>query len=302
MKKKMIKVSVIMGVYNPDENRLLNAVESIIGQTMREWELFLYDDGSSTEGAEIIRRIAARDPRIIHVRKEENRGLAYALNWCVRQAKGKYIARMDDDDWSQPERFQIQSSFLDRCGEYEWVGSNAALFDADGIWGEMKMPERPEKKDFLRYSPYIHPSVMFRRDVFRRNYGYISCGITKRCEDYELFMRLHTRGEQGYNIQAQLILYREDKAAYAKRSHTYRINEIRIRYRGFKRLGILKPSTLAYVFRPIAGEIIPVSRMAYMLRRNKDGSLSNYENSQTSTIHTIFKKNRSVLPPGRHTG
>lgn len=302
MKNKSIKVSVIMGVYNPDEKQLAKAVDSIIGQTMQEWELLLYDDGSSAEGAAIIRRAAGQDPRITYVRNETNHGLAYALNKCVRLTKGQYIARMDDDDWSRPDRFQIQTDFLDCHKEYNWVGSNAGLFDADGVWGEMKVPERPEKLDFLRYSPYIHPSVMFRRDVLRRHYGYISSDVTKRCEDYELFMRLHTKGEQGYNIQEQLLLYREDKAAYAKRSHVYRVNEMRIRYRGFKRLGILKPSTMVYVLRPIAGEIIPAGRMAYLLRRNKDSSPLNYENGQISTIHTTFEKGRPVLPGSRNTG
>lgn len=277
---RSVKVSVIMGIYNPEEKRLFRAVDSVIGQTMQEWELILYDDGSSNEGAEIIRRAAHLDPRITYIRNEKNHGLAYALNQCIRRAKGDYIARMDDDDWSRPDRFEIQMRFLESHEEYQWAGSNAGLFDEDGVWGDMKVPERPDKEDFLRYSPYIHPSVMFRREVFRRNYGYISCGVTRRCEDYELFMRLHIRGERGYNIQEQLLLYREDKAAYVKRSHAYRVNEMRIRYRGFKRLGILKPATVPYVFRPLAGEIIPVARMTYLLRRNKDGSPARYENSQ----------------------
>ena len=108
-----VKISVITGVYNPDREMLMRAVRSIIAQTMKEWEMILYDDGSSIECREIIRTAAALDKRIYYVRNEKNRGLAYALNKCIRRAQGEYVARMDDADQSLPERFEMKSAFLE---------------------------------------------------------------------------------------------------------------------------------------------------------------------------------------------
>lgn len=290
-----MEVSVIMGVYNPNKEKLFGAIDSIIHQTVKNWEMILYDDGSCAECAEMIQQAAEKDPRIIWMRSEENKGLAHALNCCLKLASGTYIARMDDDDLSVPERFEKQIDFLNHHPEYSWVGSNAELFDDSGVWGETTVPEKPDKNDFLRFSPYIHPCVMFRREVFTHNHGYIASKITKRCEDYELFMRLHLRGYQGYNIQENLFQYREDRGAYAKRSFQFRCNEAKIRYRGFKRLGILSAKTLPYVFRPIAGGVVPVSLVSYMLRRNKNGSSGRCEDRQVPKVQEAVKKGENIL-------
>lgn len=294
--EKTVKVSVIIGVYNPKKDKLFQAIQSIIHQTVKSWEMILYDDGSCIECAEIVKQASELDPRIIWVRNEENKGLAYALNRCLKLASGEYIARMDDDDSCSPQRFEKQIDFLNRHPEYSWVGSNAQLFDDNGVWGETTVPERPDRTDFLRFSPYIHPSVMFRREVFSHGHGYISSKITKRCEDYELFMRLHMQGYRGYNIQENLFQYREDQGAYAKRKFQYRYNEMKIRYRGFKRLGILRTKTLPYVFRPVVGGLVPVGLVSYMLRRNQNGNSGRYENRQISEVQKAAEKGEDLLP------
>ena len=79
---------------------------------------------------------------------KKNHGLAYALNQCISRAGGKYIARMDDDDECMPERFERQFEFLESHPEYQWVGSNAELFDENGIWGIQKVSEIPGRKTF----------------------------------------------------------------------------------------------------------------------------------------------------------
>lgn len=296
---KSIKISVITGVYNPDREMLMKAVRSIIAQTMQDWEMILCDDGSSPEYRETIREAAGLDKRIYCVRNEKNRGLAYALNQCIRRARGEYIARMDDDDESRPERFEKQYMFLETHQEYQWTGSNAELFDGEGVWGTEKAAEIPRETDFLKYSPYIHPSVMFRAEVLKKNYGYIPSSMTRRCEDYELFMRLHLKGYRGYNIQENLLLYREDKKSLEKRKMTFRLKEMMIRYRGFKRLGILRPSTMPYVFRPLAGGVIPVTLIKYMhSRREKHGFSKQIIESRDKQVQKIPGKRRKAVSSG----
>ena len=105
-------VSVVMGSFEPCWSRLRRAVDSLVGQTLPEWELLLWDDGSSPQGALALEQAARLDPRVRLVRAGENRGLAHGLNQCVERARGPYIARLDDDDLCFPQRLRRQVNFL----------------------------------------------------------------------------------------------------------------------------------------------------------------------------------------------
>lgn len=262
-----VKVSIIMGVYNPkQEGWLRNAVQSIIEQSLTEWELILYDDGSDAVSQEMIRTAADMDERIVLLRGSQNHGLAYALNQCLKRARGKYVARMDADDISLPDRLKVQYEWMEAHPEYAWCGTLCRKFDETGVWGIGRVPEVPGVRNYLYNSPYIHPTVMFRRDVLQKAGGYLVSGVTRRCEDYELFMRLQSLGYQGYNIQKPLFQYREDGAAYQKRAFRYRIDEMRIRFRGFGKMGVLQAATLPYVVKPLLVGLVP-SRMHRAIKK-----------------------------------
>ena len=273
-------VSVVMGTYEPDLSELSAAVRSIRMQTLSSWELLICDDGSTEETYRNIKKLAACDPRIRVSRNSKNRGLAYALNRCILHADGEFIARMDADDISRPERFMKQVKFLRENPEYMWVSSAADLFEGKRVWGSAYRPEMPDARSFLHSSPYIHPAVMFRREVFfssacpeeppaeRSKFSGISessgkhartnspkrlyhvSPLTAHAEDYELFMRLHSEGLRGYNLQEPLLLYRE-KERTLSRSFRRCLFEMLIRIQGFARLGILSPKTVFYVVKPV---------------------------------------------------
>lgn len=262
------KISVIMGVYNQwDKTALLSAVRSILDQTFEEFEFIIYDDGSDAAVAEYIKELAQLDPRIILIGKEENHGLAFSLNACIRKARGKYVARMDADDIALPERLAVQYQFMETHPEYAWCGSNAKLFDEKGVWGRRCMKETPEDRDYLPFSPFIHPTVMYRSSLFEKNGGYQVSEETLRCEDYEIFMRLHQAGYAGYNLQDILFCYRENRSSFEKRKMKYRINEAKLRYRNFKAMRLLWPFGWCYVIRPVIGGMLPVSFVAWMKRK-----------------------------------
>lgn len=262
------EISVIMGVYNQwNESVLLEAVQSILRQTFWNFEFIIYDDGSHPEAASHIQKLNQLDDRIVLVRKEENQGLAFSLNACIGLAKGRYIARMDADDISYVKRLKIQYEFMEQHPEYAWCGCNTTLFDENGVWGIRNMPENPKDEDYLKYSPYVHPTVMYRKDIFNTNEGYLVSEETLRCEDYEIFMRLRQAGFEGYNIQQYLFCYRENKESYYKRKFKYRINEAKIRYRNFKAMNVLFPAGWIYVFRPIIGGFLPPVLIGWMKRK-----------------------------------
>lgn len=265
------EISVIMGVYNPEENPFLKAVNSVIKQSFINWEMIIFDDGSRNGIKNLIADTEKADRRIRVIRENKNHGLAYGLNRCIRESRGKYLARMDADDISAPRRFQKQYDFLEKNKNYHWVGSDCVFFDFRGVWGYDRKKERPQKQDFLFNSPFIHPSVMFRKEAVTENGGYDSSEKYKGVEDYELFMRLYASGLKGFNINEPLLFYREDLNSVKNRSYKRRIREAYLRLAGFKKLNILKAYTVPFVLKPLAVGALP--KTAYIKLRRKSKKL-----------------------------
>lgn len=274
-------VSVIMGVYNQyQKEQLICAVNSIRVQTFRDFEFIIYDDGSDTEPAEFLREAAESDDRIRLIREDKNNGLAYSLNRCISEARGKYIARMDADDISDPQRLQTEFDFLEANPEWSWVGCNAFVFSKTEIYGEMKRPEAPNQYDYLAFSPFIHPSVMFRSEALEKSGGYSTSRETLRCEDYDLFMRLYQRGMRGYNLQKALLYYRQGIEAYKKRSMKNRVREAKVRGTHFPKMDIPKAKCIAYTVRPVAAGFIPHRMIAWYKKQTvKERETDEYRTS-----------------------
>lgn len=286
MKSQTPEISVVMGVYNQwNREELYRAVQSILRQSFSNFEFIIYDDGSHPDAASYIQELRGVDRRIVLAGREENHGLAFSLNACIRLARGRYIARMDADDVSLPERLQIQYDFMESHPEYAWCGCNTKLFDSEGIWGSRKMPENPREKDYLKYSPYVHPTVMYRREILTENGGYLVAAEMLRCEDYEIFMRLQQKGLQGYNIQEELFCYREDKEAFHRRKMRYRFNEAKLRWRNFGKMGILLPLGWLYVMRPVIGGMLPAGVIAWMKRREAGAERARSEKVPSGRLH-----------------
>lgn len=254
----MPEVSVIMGVYNCKNFKLLNeSVQSIIDQTYTDWEFIICNDGSTDNTLDELKKISQLDERIKILSYDQNKGLETALNTCLKEATGKYIARQDDDDISYPDRFEKEIDFLKNNPKYSWVGTIAKVYDDEGIYGTYKLVEKPEKKTFLWASPFLHPSVIFRKEALDACNGYRIGKELKRCEDYDLFMRMYAAGMIGYNMQEELYQYkvvRNNKKAY--RPMKDRINEAKVRHYGFKKMGIGFRG-IPYILKPIIIGLIP---------------------------------------------
>lgn len=257
----MPEISVLMGIFNEKSRKhTAQAIDSVLSQTFTDFEFLICDDGSQEAFYQWLVAYCGKDARIRLLRNQKNKGLAAALNRCLRHASGEYVARMDADDISKKERFEKQAAFLRQHGEYALVGCNAWLIGRHGVWGRRRMEESPQKKSFLYTSPFIHPSVMIRREILAAMGGYDESPKALRAEDYELFMRLYARGCRGYNLQEELLCYREDQQAYARRRYRYRIHECRVRYDGFQKLGVLE-GNMRYVIKPLAVGLVPAWAM-----------------------------------------
>lgn len=254
----MCEVSIIMGIYKmiKKKNLVKLSIDSILNQTYKDFEFIICDDGSNDGTYEMVQDLIKNDKRVILIKNDENKGLAYSLNHCLSIAKGKYIARMDADDISMPDRLEKQIGFLNEHLEYAMVGCNLLLINDKGIWGKRILVKEPTKKSFLFTSPYCHPAIVMRKEVLDKVNNYKVEKITRRAEDYDLFMRIYANGYKGYNMQEFLYQFREDNDAYKRRAYKYRIDDVQVRYRGFKALGLM-PSGFLYVIKPLIVGLIP---------------------------------------------
>ncbi len=188
----MPKVTVLMPVYN-GEKYLRKAIESILNQTFKDFEFLIINDGSTDRTKEII--LSYRDQRIVYLENEENIGLTKSLNKGLKIAKGEYIARMDGDDVSLPERLEKQVEFLDRNSDYVLVGSDCTVLDESGkkIRTDLSILSNSTLKAALALKNcFKHGSVMFRKDTFFSAEGYDENFYCT--QDYDLWTRMVKKG------------------------------------------------------------------------------------------------------------
>lgn len=200
------KISVVMSVYNGCQY-LQEAIDSILGQTFNNFEFIIVDDASTDTSHEII--CSFEDPRIVCLKNEKNIGLASSLNKGLKAARSMYIARMDADDVSLPDRLKKQVCFLDAHPEIGILGCACRLIDAKGQVCGVK--PRLQDDTSIRWAallrnPFIHPSVMLRREVLV-THGLFYDETFQQTQDYEFFTRV-LKYTKGANVNEPLLLYR----------------------------------------------------------------------------------------------
>ena len=199
---KQPKITVLMPVYNC-ELYIREAVDSILNQTFKDFEFLIIDDASSDETVMILKSYC--DPRIQLIEKQINTGYTNSLNQGLKLAKGEFIARMDGDDISLPERFAKQVSLLDKNPEVIMCGTSYSIIGENEIF---LLPESHQeiKVNLLKGNCIVHPSVMLRNNIIvANNISYDQ--QTEPAEDYDLWIRLLLLGKL-HNLQECLLRYR----------------------------------------------------------------------------------------------
>lgn len=201
-------VSVVMPIYNAGRY-LRPAVESVLAQTFRDFELVAVDDGSKDESLSLLQEYAAKDSRVKIVSRP-NTGIVGALNDGLAVARGEFVARMDADDICTPDRFEKQVAYLREHTECVLVGSQVLLIDPDGA---ALCPKRDTEYTHERIDaahlegrwPLVHPTVMIRRSALTATGGYR--GKYQFLEDLDLFLRLAEVGRLA-SLRDVLLHYR----------------------------------------------------------------------------------------------
>jgi len=200
-----IKISVVMSVFN-SKDFLVEAIESVLSQTFKDFEFIIINDCSTDNSLNIIKEYMKKDKRIVLINNSKNIGLTKSLNKGLGIAKGKYIARMDADDISLFERFEKQYDFLEKNKNIFLVGSGTIEIDNNGrkirkfyrIKNPFLLRLRLQKKNCI-----YHPSIIFRnfKDIkYREKFVY--------SQDYDFFLLILSINRKVSNLKESLIKYR----------------------------------------------------------------------------------------------
>ena len=223
---KKPELSVILPVYNC-ENYISKSIESILCQTYQNFELIIVNDNSSDKSLKIIKNYIEKNQNF-HIKlfnNKKNIGLAKSLNKILRLSTGKFLARMDGDDFNNNQRFEKQINFLKKNSEIGIVGSNCILLNENGKKiGQTNLPLTDEdiRAHFFFYNPINHSSIIFRKTLYTRNFYNENLKTT---QDYELYLRLMPKTKFA-NLKECLITrhIHKESISYKKRIYKLRIH------------------------------------------------------------------------------
>lgn len=200
------KVTVLMPAYNA-EKYIGTAIESILNQTYKDFEFIIVNDCSTDSTLDIIKKYAKKDKRIKIISNKENQKIAQTLNNGLKEAKGKYVARLDADDWSYPERLEKQVNFMEENPAIVLSSGNMEICDGElnkKNISNYPLSDKDIRKVFLQYNPTVSPAMIWRREVSEEIGGFSPNTMS---EDYMFFIDMSSRGKIA-NLKDILLKYR----------------------------------------------------------------------------------------------
>lgn len=203
-------VSVVMPASNA-ERYLRESIDSILAQTYKNIELIVVNDASTDATKTILDSYAAEYPnkvKIIHNKKALGRSGDPATNMAIRRAKGAFIAKMDADDITHPERIAKQVTFLQQNPDIYLCGTQAFVIDKAGdVLGKKQLPTKHEDiyNSFFLYNNMVHPSIMFRNDLQGKSFYEM---YFAHFNEYYTFFKLMSTGKKFANLPEPLLYYR----------------------------------------------------------------------------------------------
>jgi glycosyltransferase involved in cell wall biosynthesis len=218
------RVSVLLPVRNA-ASTLREALSSLLAQTLGSFEIEAVDDGSSDQSADILREAAATDPRV-RIQGTGGLGIAAALNLALGGARGAVVARMDADDVAHPDRLAIQANAVERSPGI-WGCRVRLIPDPEGgsegmeryvSWQNELLDHERIVGDLFVESPLCHPSVMMPRDLLVALGGYRDFDGP---EDYDLWLRAHSRGVGFGKVPDVLLSWRDTKGRMSRKDPRY---------------------------------------------------------------------------------
>lgn len=220
MIEKQLLISVVMTAYNA-EKYIKSTIESVLNQTFVDFEFLIYNDGSTDNTKSTID--SYKDSRIKATHLPVNMGVVYCANKGLREAQGKYIARMDADDICILERFQKQFNFLEKNPDVGLLGGYLQILGTDKI-EKKPLHDNQIRWWFFKGCPIPQPAAMIRSSIIKKNKVYYDSKF-KSAEDIEYWIQLAKHTKMA-NLPEVLVEYRvhpnQESTANIERQNHYR--------------------------------------------------------------------------------
>lgn len=253
-------VSVLIPIYNGIPY-LEEALNSIFSQTYSNFEIILADDGSSDNSKKICAEYDAKHTNVTYIDFPNNRGMDRALNAGIKVAKGKYIARLNQDDLMLPDRLKKQVDFLESHPEHVIVGAKMAVFKGAGeVYGFMEYPLHDDelRNKWLLVSPFGDPTVMYLRDAVLKTEGYDQRYWP--ADDLHMWYRISQHGKMA-NLPDVLTMFRQHPGAGSYKAYKKMVKKT-MKVHIWASKNIQKPSfkvRLYWLTQYVAGMVLPPS-------------------------------------------
>ncbi|ELB2036799.1 glycosyltransferase [Vibrio parahaemolyticus] len=268
-------VGVAISVYKSDCLQFFSeSITSVLDQECIKPLLFIQVDGVvSDDILEYLKHVSQDRDNVIVEYHDSNKGLAFRLNRCIDLAiehKVKYLARMDADDISLPNRFITQVDFLDKNLDVDVVGTDVIEISEQGVdvfYKKMEPNHDVIFKNIIRKCPFNHPSVMFRMSVFDNGARYKD--YLTNTQDYYLWVDLLSCGYKFSNINEPLLRFRVDSNFHSRRGFKKALNEFKSRLYAFNTLKVYSIKNVIYTMALFFLRLSPsfVKKAAYRLLR-----------------------------------
>lgn len=225
-------ISVVLATYNERPAHVKTAIDSILNQTYQNIELLIIDDSINAE-TKIAIDSYSLDNRVVIIRSETRLGFVSALNKGLERSRGEYIARMDGDDVSFPDRFAKQVSYLVNNPKVALAGGHIDIIDEEGhIISHREYPLKGLKLRLYTCfrSPLAHSTVMMRREVVDQGFRYDE--TLEASEDLDMWLKLMNNGFMIENVDETLLKFRvypnfiEKRTAMKERGNTAKVRRM----------------------------------------------------------------------------
>jgi len=237
-------LAIVMSVFNEGKN-IATAIDSILSQSYRHWDLIIVDDGSTDDTVKVIQSYTDQHNNVQLLSNRTNLGLAHSLNKAIKNSDSEYIARMDADDIAFPNRLEAQISYLESHPEIDVLGTGAKVVSGSSSANVLK----PEHHDEIvasieKINPFFHSSVTMRRGFIESVGGYDAQCL--RAQDYDLWLR-GVDNAKYHNLPEVLMIYTSRNQSFLSIIYGLRVRLVNSQRRGRMVVGSFK-ATLVFIY------------------------------------------------------
>lgn len=247
MSKNEALVSIVMPAYNC-EKYVVEAINSILAQTYRNWELLVLDDGSKDNTLRIIEEFSQNDSRIKALPNGKNMGVSATRNRGIELASGEWIAFLDSDDMWEPEKLEKQFEIVDKeAAEFLFTGSSYINEEGEPYKGIFEVPEKITYKKLRNLNVISCSSVLVRKKYFEN----IKMEKDEMHEDYAVWLRILKFGVTAYGVNEPLLIYRISRNSKSGN----KMKTIKMTYKVFRFVGINPIGSAYFMMRHVIASV-----------------------------------------------